>query len=137
MNDLLKEVFEEDGRGREGRETVGHEDPAAGDGRLVVVLPRLVADVTEELVAQLLVDDGLVDDVVAERRLLLAAQLDVVHEAQHQFEERQRLLEVGVVVLRQQRRLDRLLLGAPQVGLIAFGKSTTVHFKGKPIHHVP
>ena len=60
----------------------------------------------------------LVDDVVAEGLLAGVTEVVVIHEAQDQLEEGQRLLIVRLFSLGQERSADRLPLHAPQVGLV-------------------
>ena len=91
----------------------------------VLVAPRLVANLAIDLVAQLLADDAFVDDVIAQRHFPLQLRLVATDcaaprpagETQYQFENCQRIGHVRIRVFRQQRCLNRLFLGAPQVRL--------------------
>ena len=101
----------------EGRQAVGHEEPAPLRVGLVIVLLGLVGELAVDLVPQLLVPDPLVDDVVAQDLLLLPGELGVVHEAEDQLEDRQRLLVVALLGLRKEGGLYWLLAHLPEVGL--------------------
>ena len=114
---LLEQVFVESIRRRESREAIGHEDPAAAYGNIIIVLPGLIANLAIDFVSQLLIGDTSADNVVSQQNLSLATQIAVVNEAQNQLENDQRLLKISFVAFRQQWSLDRLLLGTPQVRL--------------------
>ena len=107
--DLLEQVFEKYGRGRESGQTEAHEHPALGHRLRVLVLPRLVADLTVDLVAQRLADDALVHDVVPDgdlpfelsQRIERGRSFRAVRVAQDELENRQRIRYVSLRIFRQ------------------------------------
>ncbi len=64
--DVLEQVLVEHFGGCEGAQAVGHEDPATLAVLHVLVPPRLVRQLAEDLVPQLVVAKSLVHDVVAQ-----------------------------------------------------------------------
>lgn len=106
-SNVLEQVFVEDGRRRESGEAIGHEVPAAGHGFRVFIAPRLVANLTVDLVAQLFPHDAFVNDVISQRQFTFPLRLipieragfGPVGETQNQLENGQRIGRVRLGIL--------------------------------------
>jgi hypothetical protein len=106
-SNVLEQVFVEDGRRRESGQAIGHEVPAAGHGFRVFIAPRLVANLTVDLVAQLFPHDAFVNNVISQRQFTFPLRLipieragfGPVGETQNQLENGQRIGRVRLGIL--------------------------------------